>query len=150
MIQRIQSVYLFLAALLMSALFLPAFDFAQYKENGNPNGIFADGTYNTYDNIILIVLVSGAILLTLINIFVYRNRKLQLLLSRLTIFLMLTMLIASGVLFYLNFENRQNEMSFVHARFGLLLPIVAILLMFFAGKYIRKDEALVKSMDRLR
>lgn len=150
MIQRIQSVYLLMAAVIMSFLFLPAFPFASDEAPSDQKGIFADGVFNTYDNIIMLSIISGIILLILINIFLYKNRKSQMLLSRIVIFLILSTIVIGGFLFYQNIDNRQSELSHVNAKLGLFVPIISILLVWFANKYIKKDDKLVRSMDRLR
>ena len=134
----------------MSFLFLPAFPFAGAESSQEGTGLFADGLFNTYDNVILLSITGGIILLLLINIFLFKNRKLQMLLSRIVIILIITAIITGGILFYQNFENRQAEMNDVSARLGLFIPVISILLIWFAYRYIRKDEKLVRSMDRLR
>lgn len=151
MIQRIQTIFLLLAAACMSFLFLPNFDFA--SSDGAQAGVgtlFHDGVFNSYDNLILQVLIGAIAALIFINIFLFKKRELQLLLTRLIIFMVFSIILFAGIIFYLNFENRQEEMTHIHARLGLFIPFVVLALLFFANKYIRKDIKLVKSMDRLR
>lgn len=151
MIQRIQSILLLLAAACMSFLYLPSFEFAGSETaEVKSAGLFTDGYFNSYDHTILISLIGGAIALAFINIFLFKNRNLQLLLSRITILLIFSVIVVGGILFYLNFENRQAEMEHVNVRLGLFIPFVSIALLYFANKYIIKDNKLVKSMDRLR
>ena len=151
MIQRIQSIFLLLAAACMSFLYLPQFEFAgEDVALAKGQGLFSDGYFNSYDHTILISLIAGAIALAFINIFLFKNRSLQIALSRITILLIFSVIVVGGVLFYLNFENREAEMQHVQVRLGLFIPFVSIALLYFANKYIIKDNKLVKSMDRLR
>jgi ABC-type polysaccharide transport system permease subunit len=47
--------------------------------------------------------------------------------------------------------NLSGETSFVSEKgIGMFLPIIAIVLLVLANKAIKKDEDLVKSVDRLR
>jgi len=151
MIQRIQSIFMLLAAACMSFLYLPSFEFAGSETpEVRSAGLFTDGYFNSYDNTILVSLIAGAIALAFINIFLFKNRSLQLLLSRITIVVIFSIIVVGGILFYLNFENRQSEMEHVNIRLGLFIPFVSMALLYFANKYIIKDNKLVKSMDRLR
>lgn len=150
MIQRIQTVYLLLAAALMAALFLPVFEFASIKPEAKAEGLFADGVFNTFDSQLLLILTIGIVAIALIDIFMYKNRKIQLLLTRLTIILILTLIIIAGYLFYSNAANFNEELANVSIRLGLIVPVVSIILLFLAAKHILKDEKIVRSMDRLR
>lgn len=151
MIQRIQSIFFLLAAACMSFLFLPSFDFAASDSaDAKATALFSDGYFNSYDSLLIQVLIGAAAGLIFINIFLFRNRNLQLLLSRILIFIVFAIIVIAGVVFYLNFENRQEEMSHVQVRLGLFIPFVTLALLYFANKYVRKDIKLVRSMDRLR
>lgn len=46
--------------------------------------------------------------------------------------------------------NLVRDFKIREFRLGFALPIIAIILNYLAIRNIRKDEALVKSMDRLR
>ena len=77
---------------------------------------------------------SGAILL-------YRNLKLQLLIVRLSMVLSLLVL---GALIWIIQGNGSS------AALGVVIPFVNIVLAFMASKGIQKDEAKLRSLDRLR
>jgi hypothetical protein len=79
-------------------------------------------------------LFSGSILL-------YNNRNLQLLIVRLG---MLVSLVVLGALIWII----QSEGA--AASWGVVVPFVNIVLAFLASKGIQKDEAKVRSLDRLR
>jgi Domain of unknown function (DUF4293) len=81
-------------------------------------------------------------LLALITIFLYKNRKLQIRLSLLGVVLQLAVL---AVYF-------QQIKTYVQGNFTLTSAVSFIIPVFFilAWLGIRKDEKLIKSMDRLR
>ncbi len=85
-------------------------------------------------------------MLILINIFLYKNRKTQILLNRIAVFGFLIML---GLLIY-QLGLSSGEMNFSKKDVGLILPVVSIVFLLIANKYIKRDEALVKSVDRIR
>ena len=102
--------------------------------------IFATGNYN----ILLIVATTAAAFASLIAIFLYKNRKLQL---RLTI---AAILLSIGTIL-LYFWQKQafvpEESSFsLTALIPLLIPVLQIM----AARGIYRDERIVKSADRLR
>jgi hypothetical protein len=76
MIQRIQSVFLLLAATCMSFLFLPSFDYAASSDAQiMTTPLFKDSVFNTFDNIALMVMTGITSLLIFINIFLFKNRN---------------------------------------------------------------------------
>lgn len=143
MIQRIQSIFLLLAAAALLGLFgLP---FASTAEPVTASALFADQTYNILDHTALSVLFILAAVICLLSIFLFNNRKLQMRLSIAAIVGAIAGLAFAGVLF-------TQDSAGDSAQFGLGfgLPVVAIILTFLAYRSIKKDETLVKSMDRLR
>ncbi|MFD2726668.1 DUF4293 domain-containing protein [Hyunsoonleella rubra] len=136
MLQRIQSVFLLLAA--GNALGL-IFVFHLWVTN-DETVIFAQDKLPFF----LAFLASGA--LSLITIFLFKNRKLQFVLGRLNIILNFFLL---GFFVYLSL-NLSGETEVSEKGIGMFLPIVSIVLLALANKAIKKDEDLVKSVDRLR
>lgn len=136
MIQRIQTLYLFLSAIIMGGL---SFLFYLW--------INTDGTkIYALDNYLYLGLFLGSVLLSLIAIFSYRNRKFQFVLGRLNIILNFILL---GVFVYQSL-NLSGETNVSEKGIGMLLPIFSIVCLVLANKAIKKDEDLVKSVDRLR
>lgn len=132
MIQRIQSVYLIIAGLVSAGL-----------SNVLPTGHDVIGNFGTpflYEG----MLFSG--LLSFIIIFIFKNRKLQFVLGRINILLNLILL---SVFVYLSL-TLPGEILISEKGIGQFIPIVAIVLLVLANKSIKKDEQLVKSVDRLR
>jgi hypothetical protein len=85
-------------------------------------------------------------ILTFITIFLFKNRKLQFVIGRLTILINFILL---GILIFYS-QNLSGEMEVSEKGIGLLIPIFAIVLVVLANRAIKKDEELVKSVDRLR
>ena len=84
--------------------------------------------------------------LTFIAIFQFKKRQLQFVMGRLSI---LTNLIILGFIVYFS-QNLSGEIKVSEKGIGLIIPILSILFVVLANKAIKKDEDLVKSVDRLR
>lgn len=133
MIQRIQSVYLFLAALVSGGLvFLFPVFVASEALMITQYPIFMTG-----------FLLSAA--LSLITVFRYKNRQTQVVLGRLNVILNFVLF---GLILYMYFENFGS----VEASLGLasFIPLIAVILISMANRAVMKDEALVRAADRLR
>lgn len=136
MIQRIQTLYLFLVAVISGGL---SFVFYLWTNNEGEN-VFA------VDNFTYLGMFLGSALLSLIAIFRFKNRKSQFVLGRLNIILNFILL---GVFVYQSL-NLSGETNISEKGIGMLLPIFSIVCLVLANKAIKKDEDLVKSVDRLR
>ena len=155
MLQRIQSVWLFLATGALFALML--FPYLQIIDiNGAPKVFKATGIYESVNGQVVqtksfLALTVATVLLGLLPfviIFLYRHRKRQVNLAYITIILIL------GYIFWL-LETTQEFVGNLNLKpenygIGVLLPSLAILFLIFAVKGSRRDERLVKSADRLR
>ena len=135
MLQRIQTLYLLLAAICSGGL-------SQVLSLSQTEGTaeFA------FDSMEYILLFSASALLSLISIFLFKTRQTQFVLGRLNIILNLILL---GLFIY-RLLTVSGETANSEKGIGLLLPVLSIVLLVFANKAIKKDEALVKSVDRLR
>lgn len=143
MIQRIQSIFLFLGSLSLFSLFgLPV---ADTEAPQAASAIFADGEYTIFDDPVLLGLVALAGALLLADIFLFRNRQLQIRLSWVAIALVLA---ATAFGFYrLSADSAQESATFAS---GTLFPLIAVIFAYLAKVFINKDERLVRSADRLR
>lgn len=144
MIQRIQSIYLLIATVLSGGLIFPLNLWV--TEQGTE--FFALDSLSS-DNLVLasvFVLFMASALLTFITIFQFKKRQLQFVLGRFTI---LINFILVGILVYFA-QNLSGEMQVSEKGIGLLIPIFTIVFVVLANKAIKKDEELVKSVDRLR
>ncbi|TYB80394.1 DUF4293 family protein [Bizionia gelidisalsuginis] len=136
MIQRIQTLYLLLAASVSGGLI-----FALYLWITTAGiKVFA------IDNLTYFAMFMASAVLSLVSIFMYNNRKSQFVVGRLNIILNFILL---GLLVYqsLSISGGTNVSE---KGIGIFLPIVSIVLLALANKAIKKDEDLVKSVDRLR
>ena len=155
MIQRIQSIYLFLSFLLMGGYFLsPVANFTNSEGTVFEMTAFAlqnsaDTTQaKIFDNFPIAILAGLIAVIFLITIFLYKNRVLQ---SRLSILNMLLVLGHAGLIYFYTSlaESKIGASDFSYGLVNLVLPLVLILT-YIAHKGIRLDEALVKSYDRIR
>ena len=144
MIQRIQSVYLLLATLISGGLI---FVFNLWiNELGNKFFVMDSFSSGNVMLVTMAVLFFVSALISCITIFKFKNRQRQFVLGRLTILINFFLL---GILVYFS-QNLSGEIQVSEKGIGLLIPIFTILLVVMANKAIKKDEELVKSVDRLR
>jgi len=136
MLQRIQTVYLLLAVIFSSGLIF-VFHLWITKDNLK---LFA------LDDLLFFGLFLGSAVLSLISIFLFKKRKSQFMLGRLNIILNFILL---GLFVYQSL-SLSGETKVSEKGIGMLLPIFSIVFLALANKAIKKDEDLVKSVDRLR
>jgi len=136
MLQRIQSVYLLIAAGVSAGLIF-VFNLWSISDQGN---VFAIDI-----NYVFAAFLASA-LLSIISIFRYKNRQSQFMLGRLNIILNFFLL---GFFVYQSL-NISGETAVSEKGIGMFLPIISIVFLVLANKAIKKDEDLVKSVDRLR
>lgn len=152
MIQRIQSLFLLASFTIIALLFkmpfaeiftdkgIYIFKFNQIKLMAETEEVYL----NTLPVIILLVLI---IILISLTIFLFRKRMLQI---RLSIVNMVLNLGLSGLMFYyVHFVSKQLDGNY-QLKIAVVLPIVVAILLFLAIRYIGKDEALIRSVDRIR
>ena len=138
MLQRIQTIYLLVAAGVSSGLI---FVFPLFQIEGKDE----QWVYAT-DDVLFLSLFLGSALLSVISIFRYKNRKSQFMLGRLNIILNFFLL---GFFVYQSL-NVSGETQVSEKGIGMFLPIISIVFLVLANKAIKRDEDLVKSVDRLR
>ena len=85
--------------------------------------------------------------LTLLGVVSYKKRQNQFVIGRLNIILNLILL---GLFVYRSLNLSGETPAVLEKGIGMFLPAVAIVLLVLANKAIKKDEDLVKSVDRLR
>jgi hypothetical protein len=144
MLQRIQTIYLIAAALLSGGLVFLC-DFWTLE------GVNTIGIVEAFLDDRLLIKSIGisfgiSCLLSVISIFTYKNREKQFVLGRINILINFYLL---GVLLFQSL-NLSGEMQISEKGIGIFLPICVIVLLVMANKAIKKDEDLVKSVDRLR
>lgn len=136
MLQRIQTIYLLLAAGISGGLI---YVFEVWKSSDGTK-IFADDINYVFAAFLV------SVFLSIISLFRYKNRKSQFMLGRLNIILNFFLL---GFFVYQSL-NVSGETAVSEKGIGMLLPIFSIVFLALANKAIKKDEDLVKSVDRLR
>lgn len=84
--------------------------------------------------------------ISIVAIFLYKNRKLQIRLTNLGICLALAWYVYYAICAFSAFQ----ELGTFHPKFAVCLPLIAIIFMALARKGIKADEELIRSMDRIR
>ncbi len=139
MIQRLQSLWLLLAAIFGFLTFKLPF----YSGSQTIKGIIQpDVRLDAASQIFILVLTGAVILLCFIALFLYKNRKKQLTLTIINLILSIVLL----ALYFLQIQKFQTGILSLSCIFTLAIPIF----LFLAARGIWKDEKLVKSLDRLR
>ncbi len=129
MLQRIQTIWTLLAVLAAVFLFITGQDV-----------VISDS---------IPVLNIGCIVLVIIgalSIFSFKNRKRQILLN--TISIIINALLIGLLAYWL--LNLSGGIQFPEKGIEPVFPLIAVICLLIANVYIRKDERLVKSVDRLR
>lgn len=153
MIQRIQSVYLVLALIFILLMFF--FPLAKFMINEeifilDSFGINTVGTSTSEAivNAIPIAILTGIISIVIVfSFFMHKKRSLQI---RLGIFNIVLMAGLCGLIwFYANSAVDQLN-AVVHYSVPVIFPVIAIILIVLANRVIRKDENLIRSLDRIR
>ena len=152
MIQRIQTVYLLVVALLSGiVLFFPVADFYSLQ-NGifelSYKGLIGESGVQITSVWTLTLLISVILLLSFVSIFFYKKRILQI---RLIVFNIVLMFGYYALLAYWIFKIK-SSLGETEISLSLIVsfPLVNIILSYLAIRAIGKDEALVRSLDRLR
>ena len=151
MIQRIQSLYLFLAAVALGLVFF--FPLANLSNTQdiiifNISGFSRFSVLETVTTLPLMILNAVTILLTLDVIREYKKRPLQIKLTRIALMLNLVF-IALLYFVYCDHLAKMIKMS-VNYEIGSVLPLIALIFHVLAIYAINKDERLIKSIDRIR
>ena len=154
MIQRIQTIWLFLATCALFALML--FPYIHILEtDGTTRSVRVTGVYeNLHGQVVqtepfLAMTIATVIvaLMPFVIIFFFKNRKLQITLSYVAILLII------GLSFWTAQVAKAEAavpLGLENYGLGVILPPIAILFMILGLKGIRKDEKLIRSADRLR
>lgn len=154
MIQRIQTIYLLVAAFLLAFFFfLPFSTFIVepkmvkylFMVSGlSSDGVSSESLYSTVPLLILSVLVFA---LPMITIFLFKKRMIQIRLCIVNTVLLIGM---QGLLYY--YVVAVSKLLPANPNYSIIFifPIVSAILNFLALRAIAKDEALIRSLERLR
>jgi hypothetical protein len=158
MIQRIQTIYLaIVAAVSILIFFFPLASF--YNELEGNYKLFLYGVksmdpdpkiiFGAYYTLPLVFFTIISFIMAVAGIFLYKNRPLQ---ARLCAFNILANIVLLMVIFFF-YINQIKSMTGAEPEYnitGMVLPLVSLTMLVLASRAIRKDDALVKSADRLR
>ncbi|MDR1847819.1 MAG: DUF4293 domain-containing protein [Bacteroidales bacterium] len=158
MIQRIQTLWLTLVlALSVIALFFPIL-ILDIDVKGAvmkyPYFLFPKGEENFFKPAyLLIILQSAVFIITLVSVFLYKKRILQI---RMLAFALLCNVFYAGFIFLFAVKNASNEipngLDLAGMSYGLTayFPFFQMFMLYLAQKAIKRDEIKVRSSDRLR
>jgi hypothetical protein len=152
MLQRIQTVYLLVVAILMGSMFF--YPFAELLATDDQvfayyfNGLFIEGNKSAYfltiPPAILLFIIT---LVSIITIFLYKKRILQIRLSAINLMLMLGYI---GLNYYYIKSFSSQLTGVISYNLIVIFPLISSVLTYLAIRAIGKDEALLRSLDRIR
>ena len=151
MIQRIQTIYILLAALFMVLFYLLPIatfitdDFA--FEFFNCHLTHPDDAKSLVTLIPLAILPSITVLISVISILLFKKRKIQMHLCKINMLLIATTIIV-GVFYFLKIADLVD--GSVQYGFAVIFPLLAFVTTAMANSAIKKDDDLVRSADRIR
>ena len=129
MLQRIQTIWILLSVLAAAFLYI----------TGQDVNVFGNLPIISIACIILVLV--GAL-----SLFSFKNRKRQILLNNISIIINALLI---GVLVYW-MQNLSGGIDFPEKGIEPVFPSIAVICLFLANIFIKRDERLVKSVDRLR
>ncbi len=129
MLQRIQTIWILLSVLAAAFLYI----------TGQDVEVFANTLIISISTIVLVLI--GAF-----SLFSFKNRKRQIMLNKIS---MIINALLIGILVYW-VQNLSGGIDFPEKGIEPVFPLIAIICLFLANIFIKKDERLVKSVDRLR
>jgi len=154
MLQRIQSLYLFIAIVLNLLVFV--FDLAQVTGSGVSSPFTIYGFSNAegeklYSTVLLAIIATLSILFSLIVTFSFKKRQLQIKLSKLNLFVQVGFVVAIFLLVDQAISDvYPNGEAIAEFGIGSFVSILPLLFIYLAVRGIKKDEALVRAADRIR
>ncbi|MBP6532245.1 MAG: DUF4293 domain-containing protein [Bacteroidia bacterium] len=149
MIQRVQSLFLLgVVILCLILMYVPIYELVPLNDAMTLAAGQAANTKFTIFNSAILAIMNGAIgVLALISIFMYKNRNLQIRASNLALLINCGLI---GLLFFSADSMSTTFQSKVHYLYGSYLPVIIAIFLFLAIRFIKRDDALVRSADRLR
>lgn len=150
MIQRIQTIYLLLVCLLMAMTVIsPLFEM---KDIENILSFEACGIYfgekSLYPTWGVWSFATLSSVIAFITIFCFKKRPLQLKLINLNTLVIILFYVVLASYFY--FAQNKLGVSFFAIKYGIILPLIALIFNFLAMGKVKADEKLVRSLDRIR
>jgi len=129
MLQRIQTIWILLSVLAAAFLYI----------TGQDVELLGNAPIVSISSIVLVLI--GAF-----SLFSFKNRKRQIMLNNISIIINALLI---GILVYW-VQNLSGGIDFPEKGIEPVFPLIAVICLFIANIFIKKDERLVKSVDRLR
>lgn len=148
MLQRIQTLFLIgVLTLAVLIMYIPIYELVKEPSLSSDSSTVSSDQFTVFNNAILAI-INGAIgVLALIAIFLFKNRSLQIRACNLAL---LIDCIFIGLLFFSADTMSSTLRMRVHYLYGSYLPIINAVFLFLAVRFVKKDEELIRSADRLR
>lgn len=147
MIQRIQTIYILIAGVLVATLL--KLKLADISIDGELMELVAKGIYKAetlvFNGLPLLIFIGIITVLHLVVIFMFKKRIIQI---RMLVFTIILLIGLFGMFFYFTYAGFDGAK--VAFKIPVVFPIVAIVLDWLAIRAIGKDEALVRSLNRIR
>ena len=154
MIQRIQSIYLLFIVLLAGfSFYMPMATLVSadvtYVIDYKGNCMILESAESVFQSSVWGITIFALIIpiLALITVFLFKNRKLQIRLAYVNIACIVTYYASVAAYIIVAAQRLQADWTL---HFGVIMPFVCLILLVLTVSAIKKDETLVKSLDRLR
>ncbi len=157
MFQRIQTLFIIGAfAACAACFFLPFWVYA----STNPDYVYQISLFSIKlisgnEQIIdlgtlpILVIICVSTILTIVSLFSFKNRQRQIKINNYNVFLTI-LFIGTIYLWIPHMLDGFLRTAVPHWQFGLILPLITMVFLIIANVFIKKDDKLVKSADRLR
>jgi len=147
MVQRIQTLYVLISAILIGLLFsLPFADivFGNQDYLFDIRGIVLNDKVQI-SGLPIAIFIAMTLLVHVVVLFIYKKRILQM---RMLVFSIILMLGLFGIFYFFTYYSFDDAK--IHFKLCVAFPLVAIIFDYLAIRAIGKDEALIRSVDRIR
>lgn len=153
MIQRIQTAFLIIATILL--VFVALFPLAELLGTASEavyelsfKGLLSESAPSVdFSSLPLSILIALCLILTVVIIFLFKKRMIQIRLCIINIVLLVGL---NGLMLY--YVREAQKLLHANASYSIIFifPLVSAILVFLALRAIARDEALIRSLDRLR
>lgn len=151
MIQRVQSVYFLIAAIVVMLPYF--FPIASFVSGEFIYQLFAchvkspDADVSMFNVIPMALLTFASFVISVVALFLFKNRKLQMKVGRLGVIVLLSVM-GLEVFYYLSMQTQLATIGQIG--FGAAIPLLSLIFVLLAIRGVKKDEALIRSADRIR
>lgn len=155
MIQRIQTLFLFIAAVCSGLLFkfnLASFNYGEIMMNLSVFGVDnqIDATYfSGLYTLPLEILAAIMTILPVITLFIYKRRHVQVMLCQIDMLVTLAFAVLV-LLYYVSYIQKSINSEIMTFGIGIYLPMASLIFNILAIRGIKKDIELLRSVDRIR